>query len=301
MNRTAINPIVLVISSIACQPALSAVDELEGMVLLSTAPSSVVPGQLQSDSTMQIFLEAASVTLADPVFVDVAQSGCLPAVPNCPVPGATALLPGLKVDSYLIHAQGLTQQGPPDAALRFSIESPVLGIIFSDGFLDATDQTFGPTDTSYPTGTLGRGTELASSGPNPGHLSLSSDLFEIRLDVRYDEIDVDQIRVLTLADPALAVGNDEDGDGVLDGQDNCTMHVNADQQDTDVDGYGNACDPDFDNNGIVDALDLAAVRPIFGTESPDHDLNGDGTVDGCDLTVLRTFFGQPPGPSAQRR
>jgi hypothetical protein len=40
---------------------------------------------------------------------------------------------------------------------------------------------------------------------------------------------------------------DTDGDGVLDGKDNCPLHKNADQKDSDGDGIGDACDP-FENN-----------------------------------------------------
>ena len=35
---------------------------------------------------------------------------------------------------------------------------------------------------------------------------------------------------------------DTDGDGIPDSSDNCTLVANANQQDTDADGYGNICD-----------------------------------------------------------
>lgn len=62
--------------------------------------------------------------------------------------------------------------------------------------------------------------------------------------------------------PASGRGNptplvDRDDDGVLDRVDNCLEHANTFQRDTDHDGIGNACDPDFDQNDRVDGRDRA--------------------------------------------
>ena len=92
---------------------------------------------------------------------------------------------------------------------------------------------------------------------------------------------------------------DTDRDGILDPVDNCTLRSNADQRDTDGDGYGNRCDPDFNNDGIVDGKDAAYMRSVFGTADPNADLNGDGIVDSRDLAILGNFFGKPPGPSGR--
>jgi hypothetical protein len=90
---------------------------------------------------------------------------------------------------------------------------------------------------------------------------------------------------------------DSDGDGVWDQADNCINVINPDQRDTDRDAYGNACDPDFDNNLIVNATDLAYFKTRFFTTDPDADLNGDGIVNAGDLAILKAFFFKPPGPS----
>jgi probable HAF family extracellular repeat protein len=92
---------------------------------------------------------------------------------------------------------------------------------------------------------------------------------------------------------------DTDADGALDPVDNCTLSANEDQRDTDGDLYGNRCDPDFDNDGIVDRDDAAYLRGMLGTADPDADLDGDGAVGARDLVILRNFRGKPPGPSGR--
>jgi hypothetical protein len=90
---------------------------------------------------------------------------------------------------------------------------------------------------------------------------------------------------------------DTDGDGVVDSNDNCTLVANADQRDTDGDGYGNYCDADLSNDGITNFSDLAIFRRCFGTSDPDPDFNGDGMVNFTDLSTFRRYFAHPPGPS----
>ena len=99
---------------------------------------------------------------------------------------------------------------------------------------------------------------------------------------------------------------DIDADGVTDSADNCFLKPNGPlipdaggnvQRDTDGDGYGNICDPDFDNSGIVNAADLAYMKTRFFTTDADADLTGEGIVNAADLAILKTMFFGPPGPS----
>ncbi|MEM7083100.1 MAG: thrombospondin type 3 repeat-containing protein [Pseudomonadota bacterium] len=96
------------------------------------------------------------------------------------------------------------------------------------------------------------------------------------------------------------VAVDTDGDGVDDSLDNCTLVANPDQRDSNGDGYGNICDPDFDNNGVVNFLDISGWVPFFNTAcgDVDQDINGDGGCNFGDFAVITQFFNQPPGPSA---
>jgi hypothetical protein len=91
---------------------------------------------------------------------------------------------------------------------------------------------------------------------------------------------------------------DEDADGVADAVDNCLERPNSDQRDTNSDGFGNACDADFNNDNIVNFLDLSQLRAEFFSDDadPDVDLDGDGQVAHSDLGRLRQLFFKPPGP-----
>jgi hypothetical protein len=91
---------------------------------------------------------------------------------------------------------------------------------------------------------------------------------------------------------------DTDGDGQPDNNDNCIAHANADQRDSDMDGYGNRCDADFDDNCIVNTVDLGLFRLAYFTTDADADLDGDGIVNAVDLGILKSLFFAPPGPSS---
>jgi len=90
---------------------------------------------------------------------------------------------------------------------------------------------------------------------------------------------------------------DADGDGVGDDIDNCTLVSNPDQNDADGDGFGNLCDPDTDNNCVVNFLDLANFSNAFLSNDPVNDFNGDGVVNFIDFPILVDAFTSTPGPS----
>jgi hypothetical protein len=89
---------------------------------------------------------------------------------------------------------------------------------------------------------------------------------------------------------------DMDGDGVVDGQDNCPLVANPDQEDLDDDGYGDACffpeyiSPccgpecalDSDGDDIPDVLDRCPWEVNPGGIEDNEDTDGDGVGDICD-------------------
>jgi hypothetical protein len=100
--------------------------------------------------------------------------------------------------------------------------------------------------------------------------------------------------ILEVEDQALI---DTDGDGYYDVEDNCSEAANPTQFDGDDDGYGNACDADFNNDGAVGMDDVGALLRGLNTISPVMDLDEDGVVAWSDLFTTYYALGIPPGPS----
>jgi len=123
---------------------------------------------------------------------------------------------------------------------------------------------------------------------------------------------------------------DSDADRVPDFADRCLMTADPRQADADRDGFGDACDADFDQDGLVTDTDLEAMEeclgirldtdyvfPHCGSENSDHeppaandlesailqhqcrvmDLDGDGQINADDIDIATESFGRPPGPS----
>lgn len=103
---------------------------------------------------------------------------------------------------------------------------------------------------------------------------------------------------------AEAVGlTDSDGDRLPDVGDNCPTLANADQCDTDRDGAGNRCDPDFNNDGVLDFFDFGIFKAGFAASegdarfNADTDYNCDGRTDFTDFALFKPDFldaNQPP-------
>jgi hypothetical protein len=67
----------------------------------------------------------------------------------------------------------------------------------------------------------------------------------------------DEGAVLASTSRTVSVGNDRDGDGVIDAEDNCPDHANADQSNIDGDRKGDVCDSDMDGDGHANGKERA--------------------------------------------
>jgi hypothetical protein len=96
---------------------------------------------------------------------------------------------------------------------------------------------------------------------------------------------------------------DTDADLVPDQFDNCRIRSNGPNQapnnqvDGDLDGYGNRCDADYNNDMEVNGGDFGRFVAAFNTADPIVDLSGDGFVNGADFGLFLSNFGKLAGPS----
>ncbi|CAM1349854.1 thrombospondin type 3 repeat-containing protein [Tenacibaculum insulae] len=95
---------------------------------------------------------------------------------------------------------------------------------------------------------------------------------------------------------------DDDGDGVLNGVDNCPNTANADQADVDGNGIGDACQ-DTDGDGVLDIDDNCPTTSNSDQADADgngigdacQDTDGDGVMDGDDNCINTANADQADG------
>lgn len=189
----------------------------------------------------------------------------------------------INVIEYLAVDDSVTAYG--DSPLTIGVTLNDLGFNYPKTLGIFTNPTNGSVEVVPAPSQWGEPTLIYT--PAPGFRGV--DTFQYAID--------DGVR-LGVATVTVEVVDDSDGDEVADGVDNCVSVPNPDQRDTDGDGYGNICDADFNNDGVVNFADLAFLRSRFGTSDPDADLDGSGLVNFADLARLQSLFGKPPGPSA---
>jgi hypothetical protein len=118
----------------------------------------------------------------------------------------------------------------------------------------------------------------------------------------HDALTVALLFALALLALDAAAQTDADADGVPDADDNC-IEVANNQYDADADGYGNACDADFDDDGFVGASDFQYILSLIGSEGDDIefdpavDLDGDARIGILDFRILLGRIAMAPGPS----
>jgi len=111
---------------------------------------------------------------------------------------------------------------------------------------------------------------------------------------------------LTHSLASTSSAQDQDADSILDADDNCVLVPNRNQIDSDnpQDGFGNACDADLTNDGVMGGDDfsihrgcalLGALQQPFDSRC---DTNANGIFDNIDrVRFRRSWRREAPGPS----
>ncbi len=133
--------------------------------------------------------------------------------------------------------------------------------------------------------------------------------FDAGVETDPDDADTDDDRVLDGAEVVAGTNPldpndfpDLDDDGVADPIDNCVTIANGPNQgsnqiDANLDGYGNRCDADYNNDGAINGGDWGVLISSFSSPNCTVDLTGDCITNGADFNVFISLFNTAPGPS----
>jgi len=184
---------------LAAVPAAAAtVIGTTGAAQATAAPTSLMPGALESDSVVRVVTER-SLTLSASLTVSIMDA-------NGSITTKT-LSAGACLQSHLLHFDAVGTSTAPSLSGTVSFSQPVLAVAPLTPLLDVTDGgsvPFGLPGTTYPTGTASRGVEPRIPVVNPnGDLLMLSSPTTVGFTFRTDGYD--QARILTQCDPAAVV------------------------------------------------------------------------------------------------
>jgi hypothetical protein len=167
---------------------------VQAALIIISAPLSVLPGAIQSQTNASIFYESTT-TLTAPLSVDIIAPGTYNlADPDNP----GSIGKGTTVTSYFLHHESVANQ-LSTVIVAGTFPNPILGVIVNGTFLDASDPILGNPGTLYPTGLNNRGLEIPYN-------ALADVVFwsgnQVFISVKSTTADVlDQVRIITSAVP----------------------------------------------------------------------------------------------------
>ena len=220
--------------------------------------TDISPGNWESSDHIRVFVEQIATPLPGQLTVDVSVPGVYDEESDLSpdiIPG------GWIVNSHVLH---LDSVGGDPVSLGGSVtfDTPVLGVILTDGNLDDseevdygtwTQRVLARRDLTYPYGVPGRGVEL--DGPEGDTVTLSSDRLTVTFDGFTDSA-IDQIRIITSGHL-----HDYDEDNVPDECEPAAANVLMVDDDAQGANDGSSWDDAF--NSLQDAL--AAAETAGGT------------------------------------
>lgn len=241
------------------------------------------------------------------------------------LPGLICCFASITANAMTWDFAGVVAQCNPTACdlADIVVGEPIAGFIKADPAVSGPNSTFGaadivdygiaaqgvtvgPADSTLVSATL---TTDADGELVSGNLMLTGEIDGgifgmIQLDITIDVgtsswmIETDFLGLGVVAAGPGEWSLEADGDGLAAIQDNCTQVANPAQRDTDADGIGNFCDPDFDQNCLVNFPDLSQMAANFFMPGDlNTDLDGSGLTNFGDLGLMSQYFFGPPGPS----
>ena len=169
-----------------------------GVHLLSSAPPSVVEGQITSNTQTTAFQEMQDVPLANALGVDISTPGTYNSAHPL-TPGTIAA--GSKVNSFFFYSDPQNNNKGVGFTGSLTFDSDILGLIVRVNSLNQTDPVLGASGTTYPTGApadTDRGLEITGTGPDS--VTLSADRRTLTYNFNTAQF-VDEVRVVTSAAP----------------------------------------------------------------------------------------------------
>ena len=170
-------------------------------------------------------------------------------------PSGEILVTGELSSSFTIGQNNLTTSGLSDVMLIGMQENGTLNWGLTAGG-DGDDSGIGVVINSLGTPTIiGDYRDTADFGPNSNTSAGNTDFF------------------------LWQYAKDIDGDGIVDGGDNCPHTPNPSQTDHDNNGQGDACDDDVDGDGVLNGDDICTPGSIGWNSTNQTDHDGDGCND----------------------